>query len=334
MLYIILENWIESSKPKSYLRKMKKALVTDYVHPSLISGLEERGYSVDYETSIDMSVLPTIIHKYEVAVINSKIKMFSGLIDKATKLRYICRLGSGLEIIDLEYAAKKGIHVINTPSGNNNAVAEHAMGMLLSLANNLIQADREVRGFQWNRELNRGWELKGKTVGIIGFGHTGSQMAKKMSSWELEVISYDKYRKEYGPEWDFVERVTLEDILNRSDILSLHLPLTEEVIHLVNEEFINRCKDKVIILNTSRGKVIKTIDLVKALENGKVGGACLDVFENEKPHTYSHSETNTYTRLNALHNTVLSPHVAGWTQESLANIAKVMLMKYDRLLDI
>jgi D-3-phosphoglycerate dehydrogenase len=201
--------------------------------------------------------------------------------------------------------------------------------MLLALANNLIRCDKEVRAQQWNRELNRGWELKGKTVGIIGFGHTGSQFAKKMSSWELDLISYDKYRTEYGPEWDFVERVNLEDILNRSDIISLHLPLTEEVLHLVDEDFLDRCKDKVVIINTSRGKVIKTIDLVKALENGKVGGACLDVFENEKPHTYSQSEINTYNRMYQMYNTVLSPHVAGWTYESLEKIARVMLEKYD-----
>lgn len=310
---------------------MKKALVTDYVHPSLLSGLEDRGYSVDYDISIDMSLLPTIIDKYEMVVINSKIKMFPETIDKAKQLKYICRLGSGLEIIDLKYAEEKGVHVINTPSGNNNAVAEHAMGMLLTLANNIIRADKEVRDFQWNRELNRGLELKGKTIGIIGFGHTGSQFARKLSSWELDVISYDKYRDEYGKEWNFVERVALEDILNRSDIISLHLPLTVEVQHLVNEEFITRCKDKVIIINTSRGKVVKTIDLVKALESGKVGGACLDVFENEKPHTYSLSETDTYNRLNAMHNTVLSPHIAGWTLESLENIAKVMLQKFDVL---
>jgi D-3-phosphoglycerate dehydrogenase len=308
---------------------MKKALVTDYVHASLISGLEERGYEVHYDRSVDMTLLPKIIHQYEVAVINSKIKMYRDIIDKAKNLKYICRLGSGLEIIDLEYAAAKGIHVINTPSGNNNAVAEHAMGMLLALANNLIRCDKEVRAQQWNRELNRGWELKGKTVGIIGFGHTGSQFAKKMSSWELDLISYDKYRTEYGPEWDFVERVNLEDILNRSDIISLHLPLTEEVLHLVDEDFLDRCKDKVVIINTSRGKVIKTIDLVKALENGKVGGACLDVFENEKPHTYSQSEINTYNRMYQMYNTVLSPHVAGWTYESLEKIARVMLEKYD-----
>ena len=307
------------------------ALVTDYVHPSLIEGLESRGYVVDYDTSVTMDTLPQIIHKYEVAVINSKIRMFPETIDLATKLKFICRLGSGLEIIDLPYCAEKGIHVINTPSGNNNAVAEHAMGMLLCLSNNLIRADREVRDFDWNRERNRGWELKGKTIGIIGFGHTGSQFAKKMSSWELEVISYDKYRTEYGPEWDFVERVAQEDILKRSDVISLHLPLTEEVHHLVDAGFIAQCKDNVVILNTSRGKVIKTNDLVDALESNKIKGACLDVFENEKPHTYSQAETNTYTRLYARDNVVLSPHVAGWTHESLAKIASVMLEKMDTL---
>ena len=311
---------------------MKKALVTDYVHPSLISGLESRGYSVDYDNKVDMDILPAIIHKYEIVVINSKIRMFPETIDKAINLKYICRLGSGLEIVDLSYCAKKNIHVINTPSGNNNAVAEHAMGMLLALANNLLRADKEVREFLWNRELNRGWELKGKTIGIIGFGHTGSQLAKKMSSWELDVISYDKYRTNYGPEWDFVERVSQEDILKRSDIISLHLPLTNEVHHLVDEEFISKCKDNVVILNTSRGKVIKTEDLIKALEIGKVKGACLDVFENEKPNSYSRSETNTYKRLNSMDNVVLSPHVAGWTHESLEKIARVMLDKLDRVL--
>lgn len=308
---------------------MAKALITDYVHPSLIIGLEERGYAIDYDTSITMDILPSIIHAYELVVINSKIKMFKDIIDKAPLLKYICRLGSGMEIIDLEYADQKNIHVINTPTGNNNAVAEHAMGMLLALSNNLMRSDRQVKQMIWEREENRGWELKGKTIGIIGFGHTGSQFAKKLSSWELNIISYDKYRENYGPEWDFVSRVALEDILKESDVISLHLPLTEETRNLVNWKFINSCKDKVIILNTSRGKVIKTLDLVEALEQGKVGGACLDVFENEKPHTFSLSETNTYTRLYSMENVVLSPHIAGWTIESLEKIAHVTLTKLD-----
>ena len=310
---------------------MSKALITDYVHPSLISGLEDRGYMVDYNRSIDMSSLREIVHEYELVVINSKIKMFREMIDRAPRLKCICRLGSGLEIIDLEYAKARGIHVINTPTGNNNAVAEHAMGMLLALANNLLRSDHEVRNQVWNREQNRGWELRGKTLGIIGFGHTGSQLAKKLSSWELNIISYDKYRTDYGPEWDFVTHVAQEDILRESDVISLHLPLTDETQHLVDWSFINRCKDKVIILNTSRGSVVKTLDLVEALEQGKVGGACLDVFENEKPHTYSQSETNTYTRLFAMDNVVLSPHIAGWTHESLERIAHVMLNKVDLL---
>lgn len=308
---------------------MAKALITDYVHPSLIIGLEERGYAIDYDSSITMDTLPSIIHAYELVVINSKIKMFKDIIDKAPLLKYICRLGSGMEIIDLEYADQKNIHVINTPTGNNNAVAEHAMGMLLALSNNLMRSDRQVKQMIWEREENRGWELKGKTIGIIGFGHTGSQFAKKLSSWELNIISYDKYRENYGPDWDFVSRVALEDILKESDVISLHLPLTEETRNLVNWKFINSCKDKVIILNTSRGKVIKTLDLVEALEQGKVGGACLDVFENEKPHTFSLSETNTYTRLYSMENVVLSPHIAGWTIESLEKIAHVTLTKLD-----
>ncbi|MEM9545567.1 MAG: NAD(P)-dependent oxidoreductase [Bacteroidota bacterium] len=308
---------------------MAKALITDYVHPNLIIGLEDRGYRVDYDTFTTMDNLADRIDAYELVVINSKIKMFKNIIDLASRLKYICRLGSGLEIIDLEYAKLKGIHVINTPTGNNNAVAEHAMGMLLALSNNLIRADRQVRQSIWKREENRGWELINKTVGIIGFGHTGSQFAKKLSSWELTILSYDKYREDYGPEWDFVSRVNLEDILKESDVISLHLPLTEETKYLVNEEFINRCKDKVIILNTSRGDVVKTVDLVKALEKGKIGGVCLDVFENEKPHTYSQSEINTYTRLFSMDNVVLSPHVAGWTNESLAKIASVILEKID-----
>jgi D-3-phosphoglycerate dehydrogenase len=310
---------------------MAKALITDYVHPLLIKALEKRGYRVDYDRSINMDHLATIIHEYELIVINSKIKMFKGMIDRAPLLKYICRLGSGLEIIDLKYAEFKNIHVINTPTGNNNAVAEHAMGMLLALSNNLLRSDRQVRQRIWNREENRGWELKGKTIGIIGFGHTGSQFAKKLSSWELSILSHDKYREHYGPEWDFVARVNLEDILKESDVISLHLPLTEETENYVNRKFINRCKDKVIILNTSRGKVLNTEDLVVALEQGKVGGACLDVFENEKPHTYSQSEINTYTRLYAMENVVLSPHVAGWTFESLEKIARVMLEELDRV---
>lgn len=314
------------------MTQVKRALVTDYVHPQLIADLETRGYLVDYDRSITLAQVQDCIQEYEGIIINSKIRMMPETIDKATQLLWIGRLGSGLEIVDLDYADKKGIHVINTPEGNRNAVAEHAIGMMLSLANNLNKADREVRAKQWRREQNRGWELMGKTVGIIGLGHTGSKFARKLSSWELSIISYDKYRGDTSKEMPYVQRVRLEDILQQADIISLHLPLTPETTHLVDAEFLQTCKKNAVLVNTSRGAVVDTLALVQALETGHLRGACLDVFENEKPNTYSKAESNTYERLYACDNVVLSPHVAGWTSESLARIAKVMVQKLDSCL--
>jgi len=179
------------------------------------------------------------------------------------------------------------------------------------------------------REDNRGWELKGKTIGILGLGNTGSKLAHKLSSWELDLISYDKYKPDTSAMMPYVERVDLEDILRRADVISLHLPLTLETHHLVNEEFLQKCKSGVVILNTSRGKVIDTEALLASLESGHVKGACLDVFENEKPNTYSEAEANTYKKLFASGRLIVSPHVAGWTHESLARIASVILGKID-----
>ena len=310
-----------------------KALVTDYVHDSLISGLVERGYEVVYDRGISLGDVRRDIHKYAGIIVNSKIQMQAEMLDAASQLRWIGRLGSGLEIIDVPYATQRGIAVMNTPEGNRNAVAEHAVGMLLMLANNLRKGDREVRNRVWNREQNRGWELKGKTLGIIGLGNTGSKLALKMSAWELDIISYDKYKPVDPLQEAFVRRVSLEDILSTADIISLHLPLTHETQHMVDAEFLQTCKKGAILINTSRGKVVDTTALVHALENSHLGGACLDVFENEKPNTYSKAESNTYDRLYARENVVLSPHVAGWTNESLRRIADVMLDKLDTLIE-
>lgn len=306
---------------------IRKVLITDKVHPLLAEGLAEMGYHVDYDTSVDNHKLDTILQEYEGIIINSKIIMDKARIDKGQQLKFIGRLGSGLEIIDLLYAKKKNILVFNSPEGNRNAVAEHEMGMILALANNLVRSDREVRNFQWDREKNRGFELKGKTIGIIGFGHTGSTFASKLSPWGLKVISYDKYRKRYPVSFRYVERVTLQELCNQADIISLHLPLTEETRYLVNEEFLSDCKDGVVISNTSRGQVVHTPSLIRALETKKVFGACLDVFENEKPETYSEVEKSMYQELFKMPNVVLSPHIAGWTKESLELIASVLLDK-------
>lgn len=308
----------------------KKVLITDKVHPILIESFEKRDWIVDYDTAVDNDKLNEIIHRYDGIIINSKILMEQTSIDKGTKLRFIGRLGSGLEIIDVKYAVKKGVKVYNSPEGNCNAVAEHELGMLLSLMNNINRADNELRNFDWQREKNRGQEISGKTIGIIGLGHTGSSFAEKMSSWRLNVISFDKYRKRYTKSLRFVEKTDLESLISRSDIISLHLPLTEETKYLVNDNFMSRCKDGVIISNTSRGNVVHTPDLIKNLKSGKVGGACLDVFENEKPETFSIVEKAMYSELYGMENVVLTPHIAGWTKESLFLIAKVLFEKIEK----
>ena len=304
---------------------MLKVLVTDKVHPHLINELQENNYEVEYLPSITHSETLEIISDYFGIIINSKTKANKEFLDKATNLKFIGRLGSGLEIIDLAYAAEKGVKVYNSPEGNRNAVAEHAVGMILSLFNKLRKADQEVRRLHWDRESNRGLELEGKTIGIIGFGNTGSQLAKKLAGWEMNILAFDKYKSGFGD--DRVSETTMEEILSDADIISFHLPLTTETSGLLNETFLNRIEKEVFIINTSRGKVIETKTLLKALETGKVKGACLDVFENEKVETFTEEEKEMYEQLYKYDNVIVSPHVAGWTQESLFKIASTLIKK-------
>jgi D-3-phosphoglycerate dehydrogenase len=305
----------------------RKVLITDKVHPLLINGLKAAGFEVNYDTTVDNQVLDQILDQYDGLVINSKIIMNRARIDKGKNLLFIGRLGSGLEIIDVNYAKRKSIKVFNSPEGNSNAVAEHEMAMLLCLLNNIVTADREVRNFSWQREANRGTELRGKTIGIIGMGHTGVAFAEKLSPWRLNVICYDKYRKRFPRALRFVNKTDLNTVLAESDIISLHLPLTEETRFMVDEKFLSQCKDKVIISNTSRGQIVDTKALIRGLETGKISGACLDVFENEKPESFSTEEVKMYTQLYQMKQVILTPHIAGWTHESLELIAKVLLDK-------
>ena len=309
---------------------MRKVLVTDAAHPLLLQGLEKAGFQCEDRPEISLEEVRQIVGNYVGLVINSKIKVDRELLDAAGQLRFIARLGSGLEIIDLEYAREKGVAIYNSPEGNRNAVAEHALGMLLVLSNQLLAADREVRQKVWRREARRGWELWGKTLGIIGFGHTGSSFAAKLAGLGLRLLAYDKYHPFFADQFSGVESVGLEKLLRESDIISLHLPLTPEVRHLVDRDFLSRCRDGVVLINTSRGQVIRTEDLVEGLDSGKVGGACLDVFENEKPATFSEEEDRLYRVLYEKKNVVLSPHVAGWTKESKKRIASVLLQKITR----
>lgn len=304
---------------------MLKVLVADRVHPHLIDGLKKNKYEVDYLPSITHSETLEIISEYFGIIINSKTKANREFLDKASNLKFIGRLGSGLEIIDQVYAREKGVKVYNSPEGNRNAVAEHAVGMLLSLFNKLKKSDSEVRALHWDRESNRGLELEGKTIGIIGFGNTGSQLAKKLSGWDMNILAYDKYRSNFGSEQ--VLETGMDEILNKADIISFHLPLTPETSGLVNKTFLDSIKKNVFIVNTSRGKVIETKALLDGLASGKILGACIDVFENEKVKTFTKEEKELYMKLYEYDNVILSPHVAGWTEESLFKIASTLINK-------
>jgi D-3-phosphoglycerate dehydrogenase len=306
---------------------MKKVLITDDCHPLLMDGLERLGYICHFTPTITLEHTRAIIYEYEGLIVNSKIRVDRAFLDGAKALRFIGRLGSGMEIIDLEYAAKKGVAVVSSPEGNCNAVAEHALGMLLALQNNLLRADPEVRQDIWRREANRGTELSGRIMGIIGFGHTGSQFARKLAGMEMTVLAYDKYKTDYAADMPWVRETDLDTIVQHADIISLHLPLTAETRHFVDKKFLDRCKPGFILINTARGACVHTADMVRALEEGQIGGACLDVFENEKPASYSIIEQNLFGRLHQMEHVVLSPHVAGWTHESKRKLAEVLLGK-------
>lgn len=307
---------------------IKSVLITDGVHPKLITGFEQLGFVCDYLPNIALSEVKNIIPQYDGLIINSKIIVDEDFLDRAVKLKFIGRLGSGMEIINQPYAREKGVAVFSAPEGNCNAVAEHAVGMLLAFANNFRKSDGEVRQMIWDREGNRGFEIMGKTVGIIGFGHTGSQFAKKLAGFGVKVLAYDKYKPEgYALDYGFVKETILAEIFEKADIVSLHLPLNPETKHLANYAWMQQFKKSIVLINTSRGNVIPTEDLIKGLEAGIIRGACLDVFENEKPPTFSEAEKAIFNQLYEFENVLLTPHVAGWTVESLERLTTVLLTK-------
>ncbi len=309
-----------------------KILVTDGVHEFLINNLENDGHEVLYLPQIELKEVRKIIKEYEVVVINTKTKMDKEMIDLAENLKLIVRLGSGLDIIDLDYCAEKNIIVRNTPQGNRNAVAEHALGMLLSLLNNIVVSSNQVKQFEWLREQNRGIELEGKTIGIIGFGNTGSSFAKLLSGFDVKVLAYDKYKKGFTDDLDYVIESDMKTLFKECDILSLHIPLTEETNHLVDYDFINRFDKNIFFINTSRGKIVDTVSLIKALDSGKIVGAALDVLENEKIKKLNIEEKKQYKNILNRTNVIVTPHIAGWTFESKFKIAKAVYQSVKELL--
>jgi len=306
----------------------KKILFIDSNHPRLYEMLVQQGFICDLFYNKPADELKKLIPQYDGIVLRSKFKITKEIIDSAPNLKCIARVGAGMENIDVAYAEKKGIVCVNSPEGNRDAVAEHALGMLLALFNNLIKANAEVRLGKWLREENRGVELCGKTIGIIGYGNMGAAFAKRMQGFDVKVLAYDKYKTNFGNE--FVQESRVEDIFEQADVLSLHTPLTEETNYLINDAFIKQFKKNIYIINTARGKCLNTTDLVKNIESEKVLGACLDVLEYEAVSFEGIDVKEMPVPLQTLiksDKVILSPHIAGWTRESNIKLAEFLAEK-------
>jgi len=299
----------------------------DQNHPLLINQLNEAGFTNDEDYTSSKSEVEKIISKYDGIVIRSRFKCDRQFIDAASNLKFIARVGAGLESIDIPYAEEKGIVLISAPEGNRNAVGEHTLGMILSLFNKLNKADREVRSGHWNREANRGIELDGRIVGIIGYGNMGKAFSKKLRGFDCKVLCYDI--KENVGDKNAVQ-VDLNTLQEEVDVISLHTPCTPLTNKMVNLEFINKFSKPFWLFNTARGKSVVTTDLVSALKTGKILGAGLDVLEYEKSSFESLFNSEIPEELKKLltfENVLLSPHVAGWTVESKIKLAQTIVDK-------
>lgn len=306
-----------------------RVLIIDDVHERLIEGLKELGMDVDYMPDIAPSEVMKCISRYEGLVVRTKMEINQTVLSQATILQFIARAGAGLDNIDTDYCNRKGITYFNAGEANADAVGEHTLAMLLSLSTKLQKADKEVRSSVWDREGNRGWELSGKTVGIIGFGNTGRAVARKLSGFGVKVLAYDKYLNQYGNQ--YAAESSVSEIQKHADILTLHVPLTPETHHLINDEWIRRCSKNVVLLNLSRGKVVDTRAVMNQIKAGKVTAAAFDVLENEKLHTLTATEKEVFDFLIQSDKVVLSPHVGGWTIESYEKISTVLLQKIKQL---
>ncbi len=311
---------------------MKHVLVTDKTHPILCEKLQAAGYHCDVQADLSYNELLEVINNYDALVVRSKVEIDRNFLDNTHTLKCIGRVGAGMETIDVEYAEQKGIRCLNSPEGNRDAVGEHALGMLLALFNNMVRANNEIRSGLWKREANRGLEIKGKTIGIIGFGNMGSSFAKRLRGFECNIISYDKYKKNYAPE--YVEEVELDELFERADVVSFHVPLTAETHYMADADFFNSFSKPIYLINTARGAVVKTVDLVSGMQSGKVLGVALDVIEYEnmsKDGLDLETLSADFKYLLQADNAVLTPHIGGWTVESKYKLADVLA---DKIIDV
>lgn len=305
-----------------------KIVSVDKIHPVLFEMLNDAGHTtIDISDSSDEEVLAALPN-YDGLLMRNRVMIDKEFIDQHSKLRFVGRVGSGLEKVDLAYAKEKGLEVFSSPEGNKDSVAEHALGMLLAWLNKLVHADNQIRSSVWDRNPNRGEELQGKTVGIIGFGNTGSSFAQLLSGFGVRVLAYDKYKSDFAN--DRVDEVSMDVIFSEADVVSIHLPLTEETQFLVDERWLNQFRNPIILINTSRGQIVKTSALVNAMNAGHLRGCCLDVIEYEDDRLYV-PEFSTLPKdfhdLLDSPNVILSPHCAGLSPQSYLKLSSVMAEK-------